>query len=157
MLVDATVAVQGVDGVAEHLVAAFQQLSAEGPLCGERLRGVRIDLVDAKIHAESAQRRAPQVVPAARRGMAAALLAALPTLLEPMHAVSVTAPLACLGDVYDELSLRRCTDLGHEPLPAPTARAARDAPCQLSGFLPLAEADGLTEALRGRLQTRVLL
>ena len=59
--------------MAEHLIGAFDALCAEGPLCGEKLRGVRFELTDAKIHAEAAQRRAPQVVPAARRAMAAAL------------------------------------------------------------------------------------
>ena len=57
VLVDATVGVQGVDGVVEHLLSAFEQLCSSGPLCAERLRGVRIDLVDAKIHGEAAQRR----------------------------------------------------------------------------------------------------
>ena len=156
VLVDATVGVQGMDGVAELLVNVFEQLSAAGPSCGERLRGVRIDITDAKIHAESAQRRAPQVEPAAKRGIAAAIMAATPRLLEPMHAVQLHAPLGCFGEAYDELSLRRAEGLTHEqhdhPAAAPNApTAARDAQCTLEGFLPLAEVAGLTDALRGRL------
>lgn len=149
VLVDATVGVQGVDGVVEHLLSAFEQLCSSGPLCAERLRGVRIDLVDAKIHAEAAQRRAPQVAPAAKRGMAAALLAAQPLLLEPMHSVTLRAPLGLVGEAYDELSLRRADDLSHEQHEGGVG--AREAPCVMSGALPLTEAGGLTEALRGRL------
>ena len=160
VLVDATVGVQGMDGVAELLVTAFEQLCAEGPSCGERLRGVRVDVTDAKIHAESAQRRAPQVVPAAKRGIAAAVMAAMPLLLEPMHAVKLHAPLACIGEAYDELSLRRGEGLSHEQHERGHAASdmappvARDAPCTLTGFVPLAEVSGLTDALRGRLHGR---
>ena len=151
LLVDATTGVQGMDGVAEHLQSAFDALCAAGPLCGERLRGVRLDITDAKIHAEAAQRRANQVVPAARRALSAAILGASPILLEPYHTVTLMAPLARLGDAYDELSLRRAVDLGHEPAPVSGGRAAAEAPQVLMGAIPLAEAAGLAEALRGRL------
>jgi len=153
LFVDATVGVQGVDCVVEHLLAAFEQLCAEGPLCGEQLRGVRFDLTDAKIHSEAAQRRASQVVPAARRALAAAMLSAQPTLLEPLHAVSLRAPLSWLGEVYEELSLRRVVDASHEPIQGEgdAAVAVRDALCEVRGYLPLTDAEGLTEKLRGRL------
>ena len=38
--------------------------------------------------------------------------------------------------------------------PAGAGGAARDAPCAVRGLLPLAEAEGLTEKLRGRLHGR---
>jgi len=146
VLVDSSVGVVGVDGVADHLLAAFTALCAAGPLCAEALHAVRLDLTDAKIHADAAQRRAPQVTPAARRGMAAALLAAQPTLLEPMHALTLRAPLSGVAEVYDELSRRRADDVSHE--------AEEGDGCVVSGCLPLSEAAGLSEKLRGRLRGR---
>ncbi|KAL3918154.1 MAG: hypothetical protein SGPRY_006124, partial [Prymnesium sp.] len=151
VLVDATIGVQGMDGVAEHLLAAFEQLCIEGPLCAERLRGVRLDVTDAKIHSEPAQRRAAQVVPAARRGMAAAVLAASPKLLEPMHVVRLKAPLASLADVYDELEVRRGEGLMHDQEGEANGCDAREALCTLRGAIPLSESAGLTEELRSRL------
>jgi elongation factor 2 len=149
VLVDATVGIQGVDSVAEHLVAAFDATCRAGPVCSERLRGVRIDLIDAKIHAEGAQRRAPQCVPAAKRGMDAAILAATPTILEPVQNISLLAPLRLVDDAYDELRLRRSTNLSHDQ--AEHEAGMVDAPCTLTGLIPLAEASGLAEILRGRL------
>lgn len=144
VLVDATFGIQGVDGIVEHLVTAFQKLCESGPLAGERLRGVRIDLVDAKIHGEAAQRKAPQVVPAAQRGMSAALLGASPLILEPLMEAKVEAPLALIGEAYDEFAIRRADDIGHEAV-----EGGRDV-CTLTGALPLVESPGLSEALRGR-------
>lgn len=151
ILVDATVGVQGMDGVAEHVISAFEQLCAEGPVCGERLHGVRIDVTDAKIHSEAAQRRAPQVVPAARRGMSGAILAASPALLEPMHSVQLNAPLSKIMEVYNELELRRADELCHEQDEHGSSQYSRDTMCTLRGFVPLSESSGLTEKLRGRL------
>ena len=152
LLVDATTGSQGMDGVAEHLQSAFDALCAAGTLCGERLRGVRLDITDAKIHAEAAQRRANQVVPAsAPRGLGRhpRRVADPPRALPHRHADG--AAHARLGDAYDELSLRRAVDSGHEPAPVSGGRAAAEAPQVLMGAIPLAEAAELAEALRGRL------
>jgi translation elongation factor EF-G len=153
MLVDTTVGVQGIDGVAEHLVNAFNQLCAAGPLCGERLRGVRIDLTDAKIHPVVAQRRANEVIPAAKRGLEASLLDARPSLLEPLHTVSLVASLASIGEVYDELTLRRGLNISHEY--ASSDGNSTRVHCTLSGQVPLSETSGLSEKLSERMKGNV--
>jgi len=157
VLVDSTFGVQGVDGIAEHLVSAFQELCESGPLAKERLRGVRIDLVDAKIHGEAAQRKAPQVVPAARRAMASAVLGARPTLCEPMMSATLSAPLSLVGEAYDEFATRRAIDIGHDQGSAGHGGAGYGGElsiCTLEAQLPLVESRGLSEKLRGRMGGR---
>jgi len=153
LLVDSTFGIQGIETVAEHLVAAFNKLCEQGPLCRERLRGVRIDLVDAKIHGEAAQKKESQIVPAAHRAMEAAVLGATPIILEKVMAVNVSAPLPLVGNVYEELAMRRAIDISHVA-DATGTTAAEQAVCTVTGVLPLEESPGLTEAFRGRLSGR---
>jgi len=106
-LIDATEGVQNTSDVRDMVLAAFREVCASGPLCGERVRGVEMRLVDAKLHSEPAQRRAGQVVPAVRRAMAAAILSASPALLQPLSRVTVRAPREELGHVHGALSNHR--------------------------------------------------
>jgi elongation factor 2 len=153
VLVDTTVGVQGIDGVAEHLIKAFSQLCASGPLCGVRLRGVRIDIIDAKIHPVAAQRRANEVVPAAKRGMEAAILDADPSLLEPLHTVTLVAPLASIGEVYNEITARRGVNISHEYVS--NERNLNEVLCTITGDVPLVETSGLSEKLNERMRGNV--
>jgi len=114
---------------------------------------VRIDVADAKIHPVVAQRRANEVVPAARRGMEAALLDAGPSLCEPLHTVSLVAPLSSIGDVYDELALRRSVNVSHDYCSSDSN--STHAHCNLSGDVPLTETSGLSEKLNQRLKGNV--
>lgn len=114
VLVDCTSGVQYVLEVRQHLMVAFQQVMRSGPLSGEKVRGVRIDLVDAMIHPESSQRRVNQIVPACVRGIMAAILAARPTLLEPLHKVDVDVPRDDMGAVYSSIGSRRGTVVADE-------------------------------------------
>lgn len=149
LLVDSTFGVQGIDTVKDHLIAAFQQLCAKGPLANEQLRGVRFDLVDAKVHGEGAQKGFNEMMPAARRAMEAAMLGACPTIQEQLMHVTFSAPLGLVGEAYQELSQRRAVDTTH--MVADAQAHGSEAICTVSGLLPLVESPGLTEALRGRM------
>ena len=153
-LVDCTVGVQGVDLVRDLLVDAFEHACTAGPLAGQRLRGVRLDLVDALVHPVGSSRRAAQVVPAACRAIAAAVLCAAPVLIEPVSAVTLHAPLRFVGDVHDELGARRrALHIEHAPRGGAglLAGEAADAQCDVRADVPTAELGGLGDALRGKL------
>jgi elongation factor 2 len=141
ILVNATESCQYMEQVAEHVLDAFRQFCAKGPICGEPLRGVRIDVVDAKIHSESSQRRAPQVVPACVRGMSAAMLCASPTLVEPIYNLDIEVPLSLVGKVHQVLSNRRGKMLEQEEHDGGTHT-------QLLALIPVCESIGLTAELR---------
>merc|ERR1711879_990361 len=74
LVVDKTVAVQYVNEIKEHVNSAFQWASKEGPLCEENMRGVRFNLVDVTLHADSIHRGAGQIMPPMRRCSFAALM-----------------------------------------------------------------------------------
>lgn len=53
------------------------------------MRGVRINIHDAKIHTDPACRKGGQIIPTARRAIMAALLTAKPRLMEPVYLVQI--------------------------------------------------------------------
>ena len=61
----------------------------QGPLCGENMRGVRLNITEAKVHEDAACRKGNQVIPATRRCCYAAMLSATPRLLEPIYLVEI--------------------------------------------------------------------
>jgi elongation factor 2 len=142
ILVDSTTGVQYLQEIRDHIISAFTKLCLEGPLCRERLRGVRIDLVDARVHSEGAQRRAPQVVPACARAMSAAILSAFPIVMEPMYCVEVQVPNNLVGVVHSVISRRRGTVESY-------SERAGDASI-VHGFLPVSESNGFTADVRSQ-------
>lgn len=140
VLVDCTVGVQYLAEVREHLVAAFKELCSRGPLKGHSLRGVRVDVVDARLHAEGAMRRAAQVVPACVKAMGQAIKLASPFLFEPVHAVQVFVPLNLLSEVYACLGRARGELVGSD------ARSQRL--YEVKGRIPIVETSAFTQSLK---------
>lgn len=140
VLVDCSVGVQNLQEIRDHIVSAFYRVIGQGPLANERVRGVRFDIVDAKVHSEGAQRRANQVVPACVRAMTAAMLSGSMVLVEPVYAVEVQVPRHGLGTVHALISRRRGSVESSE-------QRLGDLFC-VSGFLPVAESTGFTAELR---------
>jgi len=141
VLVNATESCQYMEQVTEHVLDAFRQFCGKGPICGEPVRGVRIDVVDAKIHSESSQRRAPQVVPACVRGMSAAMLCASPVLVEPIYNLDIEVPPPLVGKIHQVLSSRRGKIVEQEEIEAGLQT-------QLQALIPVCESIGLTAELR---------
>jgi len=140
VLVDSSVGVQYMPEVTDHLVAAFHKVCSEGPLCGERVRGVRFDIIDAKIHADGAQRRSAQVVPACVRALQGVLLLAEPALFEPIYRAEIQVPQTEMGSVNRVMAGRRGT--------IHTFSDGIGGQCTVQGHLPVAESSGFTEELR---------
>ncbi|GER42219.1 elongation factor 2 [Striga asiatica] len=80
-----------VDEIKEFVVAGFQRASNEGPLAGERMRGVCFELCDAVIDDRDLDELERQIIETAERAMHAAYLSATPRLLEPMYLVEFQA------------------------------------------------------------------
>merc|ERR1719443_55477 len=56
IVVDQTQAVQYVLEIKEHVTSAFQWATKEGPLCEENMRGIRFNIMDVTLHADSIHR-----------------------------------------------------------------------------------------------------
>merc|ERR1719262_340125 len=67
VVVDTTQAVQYLIEIKEHVNSAFQWATKEGPLCEENMRGIRFNIMDVTLHADTIHRGAGQIMPPTRR------------------------------------------------------------------------------------------
>jgi len=103
MLVDQTKGVDYLDKVKSSIVQGFIQVTNGGILCDEPLRGIRYNLLDAKIHSDPSHHGAGQIIPATIRSCYAGQLASSPKLYEPMYIVNIEAPIDSKSTVFDTL------------------------------------------------------
>jgi elongation factor 2 len=112
-LVDMTRAVDYLPAVKDHLIAACQAVCTEGVLCGEPLRGVRFNIVDALLHSDNVHRSSGQVIPAAKRAFLAAQLCAQPALVEPMFLAEIQTDQKMVSKIYS-LMFKKRSDIFEE-------------------------------------------
>jgi len=141
VVVDQTSAVQYLLEIKEHVNSAFQWTTKEGPLCEENMRGIRFNIMDVTMHADSIHRGAGQIMPPTRRVCFAAELTAKPTLQEPIFLVEITCPQDAMSGVYNCMNMRRgCVfeEIPREGTPLIKVKA----------HLPVSESFGFVAALR---------
>merc|ERR1711885_36474 len=141
MIKNETTGVQYLLEIKESVVQGFNWACNTGPLAEEELQGVRYNLEDVTMHADSIHRGMGQIMPPTRRAMYAALMTAQPSLLEPMYLAEITAPMSVVGGIYSTLSKRRGITQGEYPRPGTPLTIVK-------AFLPVAESFGFTAALR---------
>merc|ERR1712032_1417442 len=66
IVVDVTVAVQYLNEIKDSVVAGWQWVCREGPICDETIRDVRIDIHDVVLHADAIHRGGGQIIPDCR-------------------------------------------------------------------------------------------
>jgi len=141
LVVDQTQAVQYMNEIKEHVNSAFQWTTKEGPLCEENMRGIRFNIMDVTLHADSIHRGAGQIMPPTRRCCFAAELTANPTLQEPMFLVEITCPQDAMSGVYNCMQPRRGQVFEENPREGTPL-------IQVKAYLPVAESFGFVAALR---------
>merc|ERR1711916_202765 len=67
MVIDASKAVQYLNEIKDSIVAGFQLASSDGILCDDNMRGVRMSITDASLHADTIHRGGGQIIPTAWR------------------------------------------------------------------------------------------
>jgi len=88
-VVDMSHGVQYLAEIKEHVVAAFSWAVKDSALAGEPMHGVRINIMDAVLHADAIHRGGGQIIPTARRGFFAAVLDSQPVLMEPVFLAEI--------------------------------------------------------------------
>jgi elongation factor 2 len=91
----------------ELILEGFHEVMKGGPLSKEPCMGVKVKLVDAKLHEDAVHRGPAQVIPASRQGIQAAMLMADDTLLEPYQKVFIQVPQDNMGGATKEIQGRR--------------------------------------------------
>ncbi len=107
LLLDVTKGIQYLNETMELIIDAFKEAMNRGPLANEKVHGLKVRLVDAKLHEDSIHRGPAQTIPAARSGIYGAMVLAGRVLLEPFQKVTVNVPQDVLSGATRELQRRR--------------------------------------------------
>ncbi len=107
ILFDVTKGIQYLNETMDLIVDAFKEAMNRGPLANEKVYGLKVRLVDAKLHEDSIHRGPAQTIPAARSGIYGAMCMAGRVLLEPLQKVTVNVPQEVLSGATREMQRRR--------------------------------------------------
>ncbi|MFZ2070519.1 MAG: elongation factor EF-2 [Halobacteriota archaeon] len=107
MLIDMTKGIQYLRETMELVQDGFTEVMMKGPLAREKCMGVKMKLMDVKLHEDSIHRGPAQVIPAVRSAILAAILLGKATFLEPVQEVFISIPQNLMGNVTRELQGRR--------------------------------------------------
>ncbi|WP_424354948.1 elongation factor EF-2 [Methanobacterium sp. MBAC-LM] len=107
LFINMTRGIQHLDEIKELLLEGFESALDDGPIARERVMGIKIKLMDAKIHEDAVHRGPAQVLPAIRKAVYGAIMMANPTLLEPLQKVFINTPQDYMGSATREVQNRR--------------------------------------------------
>ena len=107
IFVNMTRGIQYLDEIEELLLEGFESAMDDGPIAKERVMGIKIKLMDAKIHEDAVHRGPAQVLPAIRKAVYGAIMMAEPALLEPIQKVFINTPQDYMGSATREVQNRR--------------------------------------------------
>ncbi len=139
LLIDTTTGIQGLREVKQHISGGFQWALNDGPIAGETVRGLLVDMVDIKLHEDPVHRGPAQMMPAVRGALFAGILSGNPTLLEPISLIQVRVPANEMGNVTGLLSSKRGSIRDVE----------QEGPIvNIKGMVPIAETLGISQEMR---------
>ncbi|ODV98473.1 hypothetical protein PACTADRAFT_48226 [Pachysolen tannophilus NRRL Y-2460] len=141
LVVDQTKAVQYLSEIKDSVVAAFQWATKEGPIFGENMRSVRINMLDVTLHADAIHRGGGQIIPTMRRVTYAAVLLAEPRIQEPVFLVEIQCPENAIGGIYSVLNKKRGQVISEEQRPGTPLFTVK-------AYLPVNESFGFSGDLR---------
>jgi elongation factor 2 len=107
LLINSTRGIQYLDEIKELLMEGFESALDDGPIAREKVMGIKIKLMDAKIHEDAVHRGPAQVLPAIRKAVYGSIMLAEPTLLEPVQKVFINVPQDYMGSSTREVQNRR--------------------------------------------------
>jgi elongation factor 2 len=140
VVTERTVGVAYLTEIKDSVVGGFKWACNEGPLCEERIRGLRLIVNDVTLHADAIHRGMGQISPTARRVTYAGIYMAEPVLLEPIFLVNITCPQAIVGSIYNVMSMRRGNVFDE-------GESMAGGVANMKAYLPVAESFGFSQAL----------
>ncbi|MCK4757556.1 MAG: elongation factor EF-2, partial [Thermoplasmata archaeon] len=107
VLIDGTKGIQYLHETMELCKEAFKEAINRGPLAEEKVVGMKVKLMDAKLHEDTIHRGPAQVIPAVRQAIYGAMCQAGRILMEPKQMVYVSVPQDVMGGATGEMQQRR--------------------------------------------------
>ena len=140
-LIDQTKAVQYLNEIRDSMEGAFQNVTKEGVLAEENLRGVRFGIQDVELHNDAIHRGGGQIIPTARRVYYASEMTATPRYQEPIYLCNIATPQDVMNGVYQCFAQRRGVVFSEESVQGTPL-------LEVKAYLPVAESFGFTAHLR---------
>ncbi|MCX8147460.1 MAG: elongation factor EF-2, partial [Candidatus Woesearchaeota archaeon] len=145
VFVDQTRGIVYIGEIMEMVLDMFEDVMSGGPLAREPCIGVRVNLVDCKLHEDAIHRGPSQMYPAVRDGIKDAMRISAPVIFEPVQILQFEAPIEFMGDLSKLISNKRgqmldMTQEGTQVI--------------IKAKLPVAEMFGLTSELRSETEGR---
>jgi elongation factor 2 len=125
--------------VLDFIISGFRFACRAGPLCGEPMRGVKVNLMDIQLNENAELHRPIEVMRSIGKAVFGSFLTAKPVLLEPIYKTVVSSSSELAGECSKIISSRRGKVCAFEQKGAFTV---------VTGFIPVAETFGLSEELR---------
>lgn len=147
VLLDMTRGITYLHETMELVKQAFDEAMDRGPLAAEKVSGLKVKLVDAKLHEDTIHRGPAQVIPAVRDGIYGAMCQAGRVLLEPMQKLYISVPPDYMGGAVNMITQRRGTviDMGQD-----------GADSSVTATAPVADMFGFASDIRSATQGRAL-
>ncbi len=125
--------------VLESIIAGFEFACHAGPLCGEPVRHLKVNLVDLQISSNAASSGSEEVMRGVGKAVFGSFLTAQPVLLEPIYKIVLSVATELAGECSKIMSKRRGKVVSFEQKGLLTV---------LSGFIPVSETFGFSVDLR---------
>ena len=139
VLVDCTGKAEELREILDFIISGFTFACKAGPLCGEPIRCLRVNLMEIQL-SENAEHRSPvEVMRGVGKAIFGSFLTTKPMLLEPVYRTVITAPTKLAGECSKIISSRRGKISAFEQKGVFTA---------ITGYIPVAETFGLAAELR---------
>ncbi len=107
LLIDMTRGIVHIGEIIDMVMDMFEDVMNYGPIAREPCTGVKVMLMDAKLHEDAIHRGPSQIYPAVRDGIRLAMMNAKPLLLEPIQTLQFEAPEEYMGALSKLISNRR--------------------------------------------------
>jgi len=135
-----TVGVAYLTEIRDSVVGGFKLACFEGPMCEEKVRGMKMWLNDVTLHADAIHRGMGQITPTTKRVTYAGMYLANPCLYEPIFLVNITCPTNLVGSIYNVMSMRRGSVIDE-------GEGMAGGVANMKAYLPVAESFGFSQAL----------
>ncbi len=122
--------------VLEAIIGGFEFACKAGPLCGEPVRHLKVDLVDFQLNEEF---DSTEIMRGVGKAIFGSFLTAQPILLEPVYKIIITVT----SELTSEISRILCSRRGKV-----TSFEQKGLQAVINGFIPVSEAFGFSKELR---------
>ncbi|MBR9676594.1 elongation factor EF-2 [Candidatus Woesearchaeota archaeon] len=99
LLLDRSRGIVHIGEIMEMVQDMFEDVMRSGPIANEPCFGVKVSLMDAKLHEDAIHRGPAQLYPAVREGIREAISMAKPLIYEPIQTLMFEAPVEYMGEI----------------------------------------------------------